>query len=442
VSAPTFVFAEHSRQGTFAQLASVLRRHGFRTIHVSTARPLWINRLISRLIYHRSIFVTADEFGGLCAMLAGEDVYDIQHTEYVLEFLARGDAVKLPNGVGERLSQRADLLDKFALGELCRREGVPVPEKLAAQEVSAEQAIAAFGLPLVVKAKVGAYGRGVRVAHTREAVEAALRDLGTAESVFFERFIEGDYLDYSAVAGADGPVQEVVTRTVAAVGTAPPSAIETVDDPALLAIGRHAVQALNLTGFIHIDAVRDAQGRYWLMDVNLRTWGSMVSLRRAGIDFAEGYLSSLGLRDQAPTRAIGIPAVTLTTFSGVVDEQAARGSFAGTISAYARNAGPYIRQLGLRYGVAQLLASLGAAATNRIAAKAGHDTRRERRAGDGKCGGGRATTGPHSATQDTPGRDHHRDLRCASGGWCHLFRLLPTRRRPGAGALRPGRRVP
>jgi len=364
---PVFVFVEHTRPGAFAQLAAALRRHGHRSVQVTTARPLWINRLISRLTYDRALYVSEDQLGKVADLLAGVDVRDVQHSEYVLEGLVAG-AAALPNGVGEQLARRAALLDKYALGRLCESRGIRVPEKLAAAGNAPADAIAAFGLPLVVKSKVGASGLGVRIAGTQAAVEQALAELGPIEDLFYERFIPGDYLDYSAVAGPDGPLQEVGTRTVAAGGTEPPSTIETIDDPGLLDIGRQTVRELGLTGFIHLDTVRDADGRYWVMDVNLRAWGSMASLRAAGIDFTEGYLQLLGLARQAPTCTVGPAGVRLTTFTGVVDEQISRGRVFGTLAAYTRYAPPHIRRLGLRYGLASFVASMAGVAATRLTA--------------------------------------------------------------------------
>lgn len=360
---PAVVFVEHARQGAFGQLAAALRGRGLRTVHVTTARPLWINRLVSRLMYDRSLFVAEDALSTVGKLLAGEDVRDVQHTEYVLERLAQA-APALPAAVGDAIAHRAALLDKFALGQLCASRGVPVPDKIEASGCTPDEAVAALGLPLVVKVKVGASGLGVRIAETAAEVRDAVAQLGPAQDLFYERYIAGDYLDYSAVAGPGGALQEVGTRTVAAAATAPPSTIETVDDPGLLAIGRTAVKELGLTGFIHIDTVRDAGGRYWVMDINLRAWGSMASLRGAGIDFTEGYLATLGLIDQPPACVVGPPGVTVTAFTGVVDAQIGRGRVFATLAAYARYAPAHIRRLGLRYGAASLLAALvGVAAT-------------------------------------------------------------------------------
>jgi len=315
-------------------------------------------------MYDRSLFVTPGQLCTLASMLADEDVQDIQNTEYVLLQLAGGDAIKLPNGVGERIHHRAGMLDKFALGELCRLKGIPVPDTLSASDHGPDEAIARLGLPLVVKQKVGASGLGVRIASREEEVTRALRELAPIEDLFYERYIQGEYVDYSAVAGFSGPVQESLTRTASAVGTAPPSAIEVIHDPELLAAGRRAVAALGLVGFIHIDGVLDAQRRYWLLDINLRAWGSMVSLRMAGIDFAAGYLATLGLGDIPPQAYPRL--VTLTAFTGVVDEQISRGRIVGTLWTFLRYAPAFIRMLGLRYGAAQLLACMVAAVGTRL----------------------------------------------------------------------------
>lgn len=362
---PTVVFVEHARQGAFGQLAAALRRRGLRTVHITTARPLWINRLVSRLMYDRSLFIAEDALPTVGKLLEGEDVRDVQHTEYVLERLAQA-APALPAAVGDAIAHRAALLDKFALGQLCADRGVAAPDKIEASRCTPDEAVAALGLPLVVKVKVGASGLGVRIATTARDVHDAVAHLGPVDGLFYERYIAGDYLDYSAVAGPTGALQEVGTRTVAATATAPPSTIETVDELGLTEIGRKAVVELGLTGFIHIDTVRDADGRYWVMDVNLRAWGSMASLRRAGIDFTEGYLAMLGLSDRPPTCVAGPAGVTVTAFTGVVDVQIGRGRVFATLAAYARYAPAHIRRLGLRYGVASLLAALAGVAAAKL----------------------------------------------------------------------------
>ena len=95
----------------------------------------------------------------------------------------------------------------------------------------------------------------------------------------------------------------------------------TIDDPSVLAIGRHIVGVVRGHGLLNINLIRDSQGTYWVHNVNLRPWGTLFALRAAGIDFTHDYLvirncatplavpSALALGEQfdvSPSAAIGL----------------------------------------------------------------------------------------------------------------------------------------
>jgi hypothetical protein len=39
-----------------------------------------------------------------------------------------------------------------------------------------------------------------------------------------------------------------------------------------------------------MNLIEDDQGQGWVHDINLRPWGTVVALRRAGVDFADDYV--------------------------------------------------------------------------------------------------------------------------------------------------------
>ncbi|MDQ3900543.1 MAG: ATP-grasp domain-containing protein [Actinomycetota bacterium] len=64
------------------------------------------------------------------------------------------------------------------------------------------------------------------------------------------------------------------------------SYIQTVDQPEIEAAARRFLAALNYTGLVQIQFKRDPRdGRYKLLDVNARVWGSHTLCQRAGVDF-------------------------------------------------------------------------------------------------------------------------------------------------------------
>ncbi|HWB35659.1 MAG TPA: hypothetical protein VHA75_06510 [Rugosimonospora sp.] len=264
---PAVIFVDHAIWwGTFAQLAAVVRRRGARAVRVTTARGTWYNRLVDRLLFSRAIYLDGSaDLGNVARLVADENVIDMQCTEYVCGFLAHGDAAALPAPIGPSLVTRGLLLDKFTVGELGTARGVRTPPKLAADKVSVAEAVAAMGLPLVVKARVGASGDLVRIARTAEDVERAVAEMSpNPADLFFEQMITGKDVDYSVIVGPEGVVLDVVTRTVAAPpgSTTPPTQIEIVDAPDLVELGRLAVEKLGFTGIAHMDTVEDAEGRH------------------------------------------------------------------------------------------------------------------------------------------------------------------------------------
>jgi len=356
---PTVVFADHARWGAFTQLAAVVRRAGWRTVRVTTTRRTGYSRAIDRLLYDRSIYLDDPaRLADLGELLVGEDVVDVQCTEYTCALLSAAADPRLPDRPAQSLQLRRLLLDKFVVGQMAEEHGVRVPEKIAADLVMPAEAVKQLGLPVVVKARVGASGDKVRIATTVEEAEQAIHDFGPdLTDLFYERFIEGDLVDYSAVVGPAGVIQELATRTVLSKPdeTTPPRRIELIDDLALLAFGQAAVRAFGVTGLAHLDTVRDEDGRYWLLDLNLRAWGSMLPAEAGGVDLGAGYLHAVGLRPEPPTRRTPDAGVVVDVFPGLLDDSIAQRRAFRALAQFARHSPRYLRRLGARYWLTEFL---------------------------------------------------------------------------------------
>ncbi len=366
-SAPTVVFADQVRWGVFTQVAAAVRRSGGRAVRITIEGQDWRNRLIDALAYSRSIYLDGPEsLATVAGLLADEDVVDVQCSEYVCGPLAAGDATTLPGTAGSLVALRGALLDKFTVGELAADRGVRTPAKLAADRVSVDDAIAALGLPIVVKARVGASGDNVRIVQTAAEAERALAEVSPDRGdVFFEQMVVGEDVGYQAVVGTGGLVMDCATSVVArSESTIPPARTQVIDAPDLLEFGRHASEKLGLTGILQMDIVRDAEGRYWLLDLNARPWGTMFALRAAGVDFAAAYLYTIGLRSEQPPPPVVRTDMTMAVFPRVVDDEIRQGRPLGGVRAFLKHSFRYLRWLGFRYWLCQLLIALGSLRTS------------------------------------------------------------------------------
>jgi hypothetical protein len=348
------VFLDDCRWAAFHQLAPPLRRAGVRTVRISTeARRR--TRVASWLLFDRyAILSDPSDLGALQQILAEENVVDIQFAESLAE-LVRDNATLLRPEVAEHLRRRLTVIDKFAAARVFDDAGVRTPRVTSAADSSPSEAAAQFGLPVVVKHKVGYGGERVSIARDLGALEAAASswDAGP-DSLFYERYIDGTKLNYAAIVSPTGIEQELsyrVTKWKMPVGRA--SEVETIDDPQLVAFGRKALGVVGCTGMVNMDVIRDADGVDWLIDFNARAFGGSGSFMAAGIDTSQGYLRGIGQRAAPPARTSPVGGVRFRVFPTCLDDLIDSGSIVRTTVAFARFSLPYLRWLGFRYWLSE-----------------------------------------------------------------------------------------
>jgi hypothetical protein len=251
--------------------------------------------------------------GGLQKALAGGRIVDVLAAEATVARLGSAPILSdlAPYGLAfARLAPHL-LIDKFEVNETLKRSGVRIPPQLRADAVSPRQAAETLGLPLVVKARVGAAGTGVRVAATVDEIERALARLsgGDPGRAFYQKHIEGEMVMYDVVSGETHPLIEHGIMVADVQWKLGPSArVRLFDDPDLISAGRLAVRTLGCRGFAEIGFLRDAMGALWHVDANCRPWGNMISLLSIGIDFADAYTSLVLGKAYAPPRGRAPPA--------------------------------------------------------------------------------------------------------------------------------------
>ena len=108
------------------QLAPLLRRAGVRTIRVSTEGRRK-TRIASWLLFDRyAILPHGSDVGALRAILADENVVDVQFAESLGDLVAK-NADMLDPGVAERVGRRISVVDKFVAAGLFAAAGVRTP---------------------------------------------------------------------------------------------------------------------------------------------------------------------------------------------------------------------------------------------------------------------------------------------------------------------------
>lgn len=304
----------------FEQLSCTLRRRGMRVVMVAAgdkARRPPMRRLTGwlrdRAIYDAIVDVSElGEEGSLPERLGRIRILDVLADENAL---AGGGSNASPvlalarRGLAYRRYPPERLVDKFDVNAILEKSGVRIPPQIGAAEISPAQAAARLGLPLVVKARTGAGGAGVRIANSVAEIERSLEELSGNDpsTVFYQKYVDGELVMCGIVAGPEGPLLEhgfAISATRSPLG--PSAQLRLDDDPALLMAGRLAAVALGFLGLADLGFIRDAQGELWHVDANCRCWGNMLSLLGAGIDYSEAYLGLLlgqGSQGRAPTSA-------------------------------------------------------------------------------------------------------------------------------------------
>jgi hypothetical protein len=294
---PAVLFVDDRVVTPFVQLAVLLRRAGFRTIRVTTQRSVLSDLRLRRFAFDRSLHLDPKDFADLAARLSDEHIVDVQCTEELASRAYQSLGPSVLSDVGIGWSDRLRLVDKLALAKEIEGAGLLHPRNITGY-AQASEVEAALGLPVVLKPRVGSSGGGVEILETRDALVRAAGDVSDPSSVFYERFVVGESVSYCAVIGPGGVERDMTYATVTRSGSpvSPSSHINCASDPRLIEVGRQLASGLGTRGLLHLDAIRDIGGLYWIHDLNLRVWGAFLAPRRAGLGLSAAYVRWLSDR--------------------------------------------------------------------------------------------------------------------------------------------------
>lgn len=181
----------------------------------------------------------------------------------------------------------AILRDKRETSAFVAAHAVPVPEQRDVDASAPDEALAALGMPVVVKGARGRGGSATRIAADAGAARAAVRELAACGvPCFLQRYVEGDTWLAGGLFDGGRPLRWYcgVKRVQQPPRTGPAAVIESVHDDALDEIARRVFAATRVSGLASADFVRDRGGRFHFLELNPRPWGSLAAAREAGVD--------------------------------------------------------------------------------------------------------------------------------------------------------------
>ncbi len=347
VGPSTVLFVDDRNWGCFFQLEASLRRMGFRTVRVTTGQ---VSRSANAFCFDRTVRLSPDELDQLPAVLAGEDIIDVQVVESLAVATLGALATMSDSPFRATWARRRAAVDKLYVSDALSRHGVCTPETVPAYLTSAEYVADVLGLPVVHKPRRGSGGSGVSVIHTMKELREILAGDGGTEEYFFERFVDGQPLQFSGVIGRGRALLSATYQTLdRRCDMGPASVLRCLDDEPLQQTGELVARTLGIDGMINVNVIRDAEGRDWVHDVNPRVWGSCLAFRSASLDFHQAYGAYLRGKLPAASPQHAPVGYEFEVFPAVVESSTASASHGFGLVPFAKGVWPYLRWLGPKY---------------------------------------------------------------------------------------------
>jgi len=152
---------------------------------------------------------------------------------------------------------------------------------------------------------------------------------------------------------------------------------ETIGDERLAAFGRSAVAASGCVGLMNMDILRDQDGVDWLIDFNPRVFGGCTNFLLADLNVAQGYLRTVGMRSSPPESSQLVSGIRLRIFPNSLSKRVLTGSFRQAVLGFLHESRPYLKRLGLRYWVAEAMATVVWVSMIRRTRSASHDSTKD-----------------------------------------------------------------
>lgn len=181
--------------------------------------------------------------------------------------------------------------DRNRTAELCRRAGLPFPDSVGATAATAERLAEEVGYPCFIKLSGTEASQGVARLANRQDLRKQLEKIPQLLPFQIQKEIVGNFVGVTGVA-ADGVLLDSFAFEADykhSHGGTPPYAQE-CKDGRLADILAVITRQLEWTGGLDLDLLRDAQGRYYVLEINPRLSGTTVFPDKLGIDLPKLYV--------------------------------------------------------------------------------------------------------------------------------------------------------
>ncbi|MCG7598955.1 D-alanine--D-alanine ligase [Halomonas sp. McH1-25] len=171
-------------------------------------------------------------------------------------------------------------MDKQRTKQVWQALGLPTPESITlSSDADWPTVVERLGLPMIVKPVHEGSTLGITIVDSIEALKSAYREAARYDAaVMAERFIRGEEYTVSLLGDSDLPAIRVEVPSGFYDYEAKyhsnetlyhlPCGLDTPTEQDLARLCRQAFEAVGGQGWGRVDVMRDAQGRFWLLEIN------------------------------------------------------------------------------------------------------------------------------------------------------------------------------
>ncbi len=214
----------------------------------------------------------------------------------------------------EEHEKHVSIADKWQAHELCKLLGVPVPRAVRVQGLDDMQAALRrgdVGFPCLIKPLRAQASQGVRFfddagAFERYAGICPADELPSPDQPFMlQEFIAGELHDVTSCARDGEPLSLLSQRRIVTARDFGGGGLMniTTSEPEILEYAARILRHVRWNGILEFDFIRDAQGRYYLLECNPKVWGTTDLTIQAGMNVVQQLVDDQLLgREVAPVR--------------------------------------------------------------------------------------------------------------------------------------------
>jgi len=214
----------------------------------------------------------------------------------------------------EAHEKHVSIADKWQAHELCKLLGVPVPRAALVHGLDDMRATLQRGdvdFPCLIKPLRAQASQGVRFFHEPDAFERYTRTCppgelpSAAEPFMLQEFIAGELHDVTSCAHDGEPLSLLSQRRIVTARDFGGGGLMniTTQEPEIREYAARILRHVCWNGILEFDFIRDAQGRYYLLECNPKVWGTTDLTIQAGMNVVQQLVDVQLLgREAAPVR--------------------------------------------------------------------------------------------------------------------------------------------